>query len=330
MTAFRDIVGQKQIKTNLQNAIKMQKVSHAYIINGEKSSGKEFISRAFSQTLLCEKGGDEPCGECHSCIQAENRNHPDIRYITHEKPASISVDDIRAQISSDVSIKPYSGAYKFYIVNEAEKMTVQAQNALLKTLEEPPAYVVIMLLTTNSGSFLQTIRSRCVEMDMKPVSNAELKEYLMTEVKVPDYKADVCVAFAQGNVGKAREMAGSDDFTAVQSATLNLVKGVRDMELNEAVASIKAMAEYKVDPGEFLDIIAIWYRDVLIFKATGESDQLVFRDELSTIRRVAQRSSYTGIEEVLEALRKARLRLDSNVNFELTMELLMMTIQEKG
>lgn len=330
MPKFTDIVGQEQIKTHLQRAISMKKVSHAYIISGEKSSGKEFIAKVFSQTLQCEKGGIEPCGECHSCKQAEAMSHPDIRFLSHEKPASISVDDIRDQISNDVSIKPYSGEYKIYIVPEAEKMTVQAQNAILKTLEEPPAYVVIMLLTTNSGSFLQTIRSRCVEMDMKPVPAAVLKDYLMKEIQIPDYKADVCIAFAQGNVGKAREMASSDDFTAIQNATLNLVKGIRSMELNEAVVAIKAMTEYKVDPGDYLDIIAIWYRDVLLFKATGEVDKLVFRDELSTIRRVAQRSSYEGIEEVLEALQKARLRLGANVNFELTMELLFMTIKEKG
>ena len=237
---------------------------------------------------------------------------------------------MREQISADVAIKPYSGNYKVYIVSEAEKMTAQAQNAILKTLEEPPEYVIIMLLTTNAAGFLPTIRSRCIEMEMKPVPSDVLKDYLMSEMKIPDYKADVCVAFAQGNVGRAREMAASDDFTAVQSATLNLVKGIRDMELADAVAAIKAMSEYKVDPGDYLDIIAIWYRDVLLFKATGETDKLVFREELSTIRRVAQRSSYEGIEEVLEALQKARLRLGANVNFELTMELLIMTIQEKG
>ncbi len=330
MATFRDIIGQDQIKSHLKAAIKSNKISHAYIINGEKSSGKEFIAGVFAQTLQCEKGGDEPCGECHSCKQAMTKNHPDIRYVNHEKPASIGVDDIREQISDDVSIKPYSSPYKIYIVSEAEKMTAQAQNAILKTLEEPPEYVVIMLLTTNSASFLQTIRSRCIELDMKPVPSEVLKEYLMREYEIPDYKADVCVAFAQGNVGKAREMATSDDFTVVQNATLNLVKSVREMDLSDAVAGIKAMSEYKVDPGDYLDIISIWYRDVLLFKATGETDQLVFREELSTIRRVAQRSSYEGIEEVLEALRKARIRLGANVNFDLTMELLLLTIQEKG
>ena len=112
MSRFADIVGQEQIKEHLQNAIRLNKVSHAYIINGEKSSGKEFIARVFAMTLQCEKGGTEPCQECHSCKQALSKNHPDIIFLTHEKPNTISVDDIRTQINGDVAIKPYSGPKK--------------------------------------------------------------------------------------------------------------------------------------------------------------------------------------------------------------------------
>lgn len=138
MAGFQDIIGQEQIKEHLRNALSSGKVSHAYIINGEKSSGKEFIAKVFAMALQCEKGGEEPCQECHACKQALSGNHPDIIHVTHEKPNTVSVDDIRAQVNNDVAIKPYSGPYKVYIVNEAEKMTSQAQNAILKTLEEPP------------------------------------------------------------------------------------------------------------------------------------------------------------------------------------------------
>ena len=119
MAGFHDIIGQQQIKEHLQNALSTGKVSHAYIINGEKSSGKEFIAKVFAMTLQCEKGAAEPCQECHSCHQALSGNHPDIIFVTHEKPNSVSVDDIRTQINGDVSIKPYSRPYKVYIVNEA-------------------------------------------------------------------------------------------------------------------------------------------------------------------------------------------------------------------
>ena len=142
MAHFSDIIGQDMIKEHLKGALASGKTSHAYIIHGEKSSGKEFIANLFAMALQCEEQGDEPCGECASCKQALSKNHPDIIRVTHEKPNTISVDDIRQQVNGDIVIKPYKGPKKIYIINEAEKMNVAAQNALLKTLEEPPEYAV--------------------------------------------------------------------------------------------------------------------------------------------------------------------------------------------
>lgn len=189
MSRFADIVGQEQLKEHLQNAVKQNKVSHAYIINGERSSGKEFIAKVFAMALQCEnRQGAEPCQECHSCLQALGKNQPDIIFLTPEKPGRISVDDIRRQINADVAIKPYSSPRKIYIVNEGEKMTVQAQNALLKTLEEPPEYAVIIILTANVDSLLPTILSRCVVLNMKPAKDTQIKKYLMETMQIPDYK----------------------------------------------------------------------------------------------------------------------------------------------
>lgn len=330
MAGFQDIIGQEQIKEHLRNAISAGKISHAYIINGEKASGKEFIAKVFAMTLQCEKGEAEPCHECHSCKQALTNNHPDIIRVTHEKPNTVSVDDIRTQVNNDVAIKPYSGPYKIYIINEAEKMTTQAQNAILKTLEEPPEYVVILLLTTNVNSLLPTILSRCVVLNMKPVSDELVKKYLMEQLQVPDYKAEVCVAFARGNIGKAKALASSEDFENVKAEALSLLKYIHDMELNEIIAAIKKITEYKLEINDYLDICSIWYRDVLLFKATNDVNHLVFREEIQALRKTAQRSSYEGIEKVIQALDTAKHRLDANVNFELTMELLMLTIQENG
>ena len=330
MAGFQDIIGQEQIKEHMRNALSTGKVSHAYIINGEKSSGKEFIARVFAMALQCERGETEPCQECHSCKQALSDNHPDIIRVMHEKPNSISVDDIRAQVNNDVVIKPYSGPHKIYIINEAEKMTIQAQNALLKTLEEPPEYTVILLLTSNIDSLLPTILSRCVVWNMKPVADELVKKFLMQEMEVPDYKADVCVAFARGNIGRAKALASSEEFENVKAEALSLLKYIQDMELSEIIAAVKKITEYKLEINDYLDIIAIWYRDALLFKATRDVNHLVFREELPSLRRTAQRSSYEGIETIIKALEKAKKRLDANVNFELTMELLMLTIQENS
>ena len=181
MPGFSDIIGQNMIKDHLQNALKSGNVSHAYIINGERYSGKEYIAKVFAMALQCEKKGVDPCNECHSCKQALSGNQPDIIHLTHEKPNTITVDDIRDQINKDIVVKPYASDKKIYIINEAEKMNTQAQNALLKTLEEPPEYAVILILTTNVDALLPTILSRCVILNMKPVEDRLVKEFLIAD-----------------------------------------------------------------------------------------------------------------------------------------------------
>ena len=329
MRRFSDIVGQEQLREHLENAVRMNKVSHAYIINGERNAGKEFIARTFAMALQCEdRQGVEPCQECHSCKQAKSGNHPDIIFVTHEKPGTIGVDDIRKQINGDVAIKPYSGPKKIYIVREGEKMTVQAQNALLKTLEEPPEYAVILILTDNVNALLPTILSRCVVLNMKPVKDARIKEYLMENMEIPDYKANICVAFARGNVGKARLLANSEEFDKVKEEALTLLKYIGEMELHEIVAAIRKINEYKFDVNDYMDILSIWYRDVLLFKATHDVNNLIFREEIQSIRKVADKSTYEGIERIIDALQKSKQRMNANVNFDLTMELLLLTIKE--
>ena len=330
MAKFTDIIGQEQLKEHLQNAISTNKISHAYIINGERSSGKEFIARIFAMALQCEKGEVEPCNECHSCKQARSNNQPDIIYISHEKPNTIGVEDIRTQINGDIDIKPYSSPRKIYIMNEGEKMTVQAQNALLKTLEEPPEYAVILILTTNVDELLPTILSRCVVLNMKPVTDAQVKKYLMEELGVPDYKANICVAFARGNIGKAKLLASSEEFEKVKDEAITLAKYINDMEINEIVKAIKKISEYKFDVNDYLDILSVWYRDVLLFKATKDVNSLIFKEEIQQIMKVSDRSTYAGIETIVNALQQAKRRLEANVNFDLTMELLLLTIKENS
>ena len=328
MNRFKDIVGQEQLKEYLQNAISQKKISHAYIIQGEQFSGKEFVARIFAAALQCEKQGTDPCGECHSCKQCETGNQPDIIYVGHEKPHSIGVDDVRRQINGDIAIKPYSSPYKIYIINESEKMTMQAQNALLKTLEEPPEYAVLLILTTNLEELLPTILSRCVTLRMKPVPDDAVREYLKKVLKIPDYKADICVAFARGNIGRARQLATSEEFENIWNEAFSLVKNIRQMELHEVVEAVRKIRAYRIDVNEYLDMLSIWYRDVLLFKATNDTNNLIFRDEIQYIRKAADKSDYEGIETILNALENAKNRLRANVGFELVMELLFITIQE--
>ena len=328
MLVFKDILGHEQIKEHFKNAVETGKVSHAYILSGEAGMGRKSLANAFALSLLCEKGKPEPCMQCHACRQVLSGNHPDLIYVTHEKPASIGVDEIREQINNTIMIRPYSSYYKIYIVDEAEKMTVQAQNALLKTIEEPPEYAVILFLTNTLDVLLQTVRSRCIIMNLRSVDTKLIQQYLMQKYQLPDYQARVCAAYAQGNVGKAIMMATSEHFREMQDFLLRLLKRVDDMEVYEIVAAIHDMTTYKMDIRDLIDLMMVWYRDVLILKATEDINQLVYQDEHKYLQKKATTSSYEGLNNIMEALEKAKVRLNANVNFDITMEMLLLTIKE--
>lgn len=290
MGSFKDVVGHKDILKYISSAVENNRVSHAYILNGERGSGKKMLANLFAMTLLCETGDNEPCGKCHSCKQAESGNHPDIIRVTHEKPNSISVDDIRTQVNNTVDIKPYQGPYKVYIIPQADMMTPQAQNAILKTIEEPPSYAVFLLLTENAETLLPTINSRCVMLKLRNIKDTLIKKYLMENLEIPDYKADMCTAFAQGNMGRAIMLANSDHFNEIREEAVQLLKHISEMELNEIVAAVKNISVYKLEITDYLGIIMIWYRDVLLYKATKEIDKVVFKDQLQSIKEQARKS----------------------------------------
>ena len=328
MGSFKDVVGHKDIINYIRNAVSNDKVSHAYILNGERGSGKKLLANLFAMSLLCEEGGPDPCNQCHSCKQAESGNHPDIIRVTQEKPNSISVDDIRTQVNHTVDIKPYQGPYKVYIIPQADLMTVQAQNALLKTIEEPPEYAVFLLLTENAEMLLPTINSRCVMLKLRNIKDTLIKKYLMEKLQIPDYKADMCAAFAQGNMGRAIMLANSEHFNEIREEAVQLLKYIHEMELSEIVTAVKNITVYKLEITDYLDIIMIWYRDVLLYKATKEIDKVVFKDQIPFIKEQAKKSSYEGIELILKSIENAKARLKANVNFDLVMELLFLTIKE--
>ena len=330
MSGFKDVVGHRHLIEYMENAVRNGTVSHAYILGGEKGSGKKLLAELFAMSLQCKNRGkhSEACGQCQSCRQEINKNQPDIIRVTHEKPNTIGVDDIRRQVNNDIDIKPYSSPYKIYIIDQAEMLSVQAQNALLKTLEEPPEYAVIMLLTRNADVLLPTIRSRCVMLKLRNVRDTLVKKFLMEQVEIPDYQADICVAFAQGNVGRAIQLARAEEFQEIKEEVVRLLTRIEKMDLSELLEAVKRTVDIKLNITDYLDFIAIWYRDVLMYKATKSVDRIVFSDQLSQIKRRASKMSYEGIENILQALEISKERLRAQVSYELTMELLLLSVKE--
>ena len=325
---FEEILGNEMVKDHFKKAIQNHKISHAYILTGEAGMGRKSIANAFAMALLCEKGGSEPCMMCHSCKQVMSGNHPDLIYVTHEKPGSIGVDDVREQINDTIMIRPYSSYYKIYIVDEAEKMTVQAQNALLKTIEEPPAYAVLVLITTNPEVFLPTILSRCIQLKLRPLKDSVVSDYLTEKMGVSDGQADIYAAFARGNLGKAIHLASSEEFALLYREVLTLLKNIKDMDIPMLLDYIRKLQEDNLDLYECLDFMQLWYRDILMFKVTKDMNSLIFKDEYSAVSSCCQKSSYEGLETILNSIEKAKARLNANVNTELALELMLLTMKE--
>jgi DNA polymerase-3 subunit delta' len=323
---YKGVIGHKDIIRHLINAAAYDKVSHAYLFSGEKGSGKKLLASIFAAALNCEKHTGEPCFHCTSCRKALSGNHPDIIRVIHEKPDLINVREVREQIVNTVDIKPYESRYKVYIVDEMEKMNPQAQNAILKTIEEPPSYAVILLLANNPDALLSTIQSRCVRLNLKTVPSEDVRQYLMKEMMLPDYEAEIAAAFAQGNIGRARMSVTGDAFAEMAEKAIRLVKKSGKMHIYEIVEAVRELSDDKKNIDTFFDILTLWFRDVLLYKATKEAENLVFRRELAEIKREATVCSYEGLEEITEAIRKAGARIRANVNFELTIELLFLTI----
>ena len=325
---YRAVVGHADVIENLQNAVRTDRVSHAYLFAGAPGAGKRLLATLFAMTLLCREGGAEPCFHCPSCRKIQSMNHPDLIFLHPEKPGLISVEDIRSQVVATANVLPYESRYKIYIINDAEKMNPQAQNALLKTIEEPPEYVVIMLLANNPDALLETIRSRCLLVSLRTVSDRVIRDFLISEKHVSPADAAVAAAFSQGSPGRAIQVSEEEHFAEMEAFAVSLMQAAPSMRMPAVKEAAEKLAAEKDDIFDYLDLFLLWARDVLLFKATQDPEGLVFRERISDIRLQAESATYEGLEEIIESIGRARTRLLAHVSTNLVLELLFLTIGE--
>ncbi len=323
MLDFDSILANDTIKKSLMTCVHEKRLSHAYIIAGDAGSGKKTLAFALAKLLLCQNPvDDKPCCDCHTCTKVEALSHPDLFVVGDADGSSIGVDEIRDRVSHTIRIAPYYGGHKIYIIENAEKLTVQSQNALLKTIEEPPEYAIIMLLTTNEKVFLDTIRSRCVTLKMQKlpfetISNA------VGQRGVSPQEADIIAAFSSGSLGRALAILDDEKFRERYVIATDILKAIPSSDVADIPAYARQIASvYEKEAGDFLDLCSMWYRDILVRKRCGA--ELIFRGESASIDSLATSYKLEDISKILASIQEARSRLASNVNAQMVVEAVLL------
>lgn len=292
METFDQIKNQKRASSVLQRAILADRVSHAWLLCGSTAKDRSALALAFAAALLCtdrSAGIADACLHCTSCLQAAGGNHPDIRIWNHKNPKNYTIEEVRS-LAADVSIRPFRSGRKIYIVTDAHLLRPESQNALLKTLEEPPEYVVILLLAQSEDAMLETIRSRCQTLEL-------------TEGR-PDYNPQM--------------------YRILENLLLHL----SSMNLFGIRSSIAELEPYKVQADSMLTLFVSWFRDILYTKASRNPEGLLFPEHAALIEETSCALSFEEIQHVLDTIHLTSTRLKANVKFDLAMELLLLTIKD--
>lgn len=348
---FRDIIGRADLRDRLQQSLRTGRISHAYILEGEPRSGKRYLADLFSRALVCEQLGEdpqtgllEPCGCCSACTRVLAGTHPDVLTITHEKETSIGVDEIRKQLVGQSQISAYEGGRRIYIVPDSEIMTGAAQNALLKTLEEPTPGVTILLLARSAGLLLPTIVSRCVLLSLRPIGEDALTGFLMKHRHIVDYRARIAAAFSQGSIGRAIDLAESDRFERFRRDAVTLIMELPRLTTHGILERLRTLTgdaqkdgddaqqqtrdEKQPDIQTLLDVCAWLLRDALVCAASDMSapeGHLILTDQILYSKKIASILQPDELVQLLLRTEEVRRQLAVHVNEELAMELFLLS-----
>ncbi|HAG04111.1 MAG TPA: DNA polymerase III subunit delta [Lachnospiraceae bacterium] len=330
MNAFTDIVGHKNIINALKHAVKNGSTAHAYIFDGPVGVGKKSVAATFAKVLNCERGESEPCNRCKSCLTFDAGTNVNYYGITHEKK-NITVGDIRTQINANVSYPPQNGKYKVFTVPDADLMNIEAQNALLKTLEEPPEYVVFLLICTNYKRLLHTIISRCMIYKFMPLASSDVINYAVENLKLGSESASLYARYASGSIGKLKSMTGSEEFSEIRSRAFNLFSNSETSDIVTVYSMAEDMKKYESNIlNGVLDTFFSIVRDAIVYKQTGNIKYVMQSDMANEIKEISFRHELEGLFVIFDELYKVKKRLSANGDVALLTESLLMTIKENS
>ena len=306
---FENIIGQDFAKKYLTNSIRNNKVNHAYMFEGIDGIGKKKLAEEFCKILL----------------ESENlENSPDFINI-YPDGSSIKIAQIR-KLQTDIIIKPHK-KYKIYIINQSEKLTVEAQNALLKTLEEPPEYVIMILITSNKAALLDTIKSRCEIIKFLPISILDLNKYLVQK-GVEQQRAQLLATFSRGSIEKALELSESADFVLMREDIQTYIETMLDKNIIDILEIPNGMEKYKADVIGTLDIMINYFRDMMMEKENADKSMIINVDKITFIKNMSRKINYSQVSKIIDIIEETKKKIRSNCNFNISIQVMALNIYE--
>jgi len=319
--SFKDIIGQEKAVNILLNSLKEGKVSPSYMFIGSEGVGKKFTAIEFAKIISCLNLNNnlEACDTCNICNKINKQCCPDLKIIEPIK-GSIRIEQIR-ELRREIDLKPFENRKKIYIIDKAEEMTIEASNCLLKTIEEPPDYAIIILICINTDSILPTIISRCQLIKFRLIDSSKIRKILLNKINLEESKAELVSKLAQGSIGKAFKLISNKEYFNRREKLLDYLTKVLPgkYDSNFFINIEKIFAEIN-NIEEILEIILLWYRDILVVKELGIQKYIVNSDKLEILNEKSRIYSQRMLIEILDYIEQIQEFMNKNVNRRLVSE----------
>lgn len=325
--SFKDVIGQKEAVNILKEELKDDRINHAYLFYGKEGIGKKTLAIEFARALLCNQIENDSCNICNNCRRVEHGNHPDLKIIKgNEKTKNLKIEQIR-EMQKEIAYKPYESEHKIYIIDGAENMTTQAANSLLKTLEEPPSYAIIILIAEELNKLLPTVISRCQNLRFSNISREKMKHFLDKQ-NIKEDKKDLIIGLARGSIGKAKELYKNDEFLNKRKKIYDFLKEIHNVTKVDIFSEVNEWVDLLKEDFPLFDLLSAWYRDIIIYKR-GNKNQLVNSDYEDSILQEIDKYNLNDLLAIIELIETHEGYINRNAFKDLTLQVLLLKIKEK-
>jgi DNA polymerase-3 subunit delta' len=314
------VVGHEWAVELLERSLANGRMAHAYLLLGLPQIGKTTLALNFAQALNCLDEG-KPCGQCRSCRKIAHGNHPDVQVIEATN-GTIKIDQMRA-MQREVVLSPHEGSWKVYVICQMERATTEAANCLLKTLEEPPDQVILMLTASDMDQLLPTVISRCQVLNLRPPSAPLVQKTLEENWEVDPERARLLARLSGGRLGWAVRVSENEAILRKRERRLDEMAELMGQGRVERLRYAQRLSQRSDDLRKVLDLWLSWWRDLLLIKG-GSSTEVTNVDREATLRSQARGYSLIQVRDFIESLRAAVWQLEHNANTRLTLEVLML------